>query len=60
MKDGALRARVARIHELSGLDALMELAIGELLEPFLTAGLLAHYWLDGRIWSARARLLAAR
>ena len=31
-----------------------------LLEPFLTAGLLAHYWLDGRIWSARARLLAAR
>jgi hypothetical protein len=29
-----------------GLDAL---------EPFLTAGLLGHYWLDGRIWTARAR-----
>jgi hypothetical protein len=25
------------------------------LEPFLTAGLLGHYWLDGRIWTARAR-----
>jgi hypothetical protein len=24
------------------------------LEPFLTAGLLGHYWLDGRIWTARA------
>jgi hypothetical protein len=29
------------------------------LEPFLTAGLLAHYWLDGRIWTGRARRLAA-
>jgi hypothetical protein len=27
----------------------------EWLEPFLTAGLLCHYWLDGRIWTARAR-----
>jgi hypothetical protein len=34
----------------SGSDALL---------PFLTAGLLAHYWLDGRIWTARARRLAA-
>ena len=34
----------------SGVDALL---------PFLTAGLLAHYWLDGRIWTARARRLAA-
>jgi hypothetical protein len=25
------------------------------LEPFLIAGLLGHYWLDGRIWTARAR-----
>jgi hypothetical protein len=33
----------------SGWDALL---------PFLTAGLLAHYWLDGRIWTARARRLA--
>jgi hypothetical protein len=33
----------------SGFDALL---------PFLTAGLLGHYWLDGRIWSARARRLA--
>jgi hypothetical protein len=30
-----------------------------LLTPFLTAGLLSHYWLDGRIWTARARRLAA-
>jgi hypothetical protein len=28
------------------------------LQPFLTAGLLSHYWLDGRIWTARARRLA--
>ena len=27
------------------------------LLPFLTAGLLGHYWLDGRIWTARARRL---
>ena len=33
----------------AGTDALL---------PFLTAGLLAHYWLDGRIWTARARRLA--
>ena len=32
----------------SGVDALV---------PFLTAGLLGHYWLDGRIWTARARRL---
>jgi hypothetical protein len=32
----------------------------EELVPFLTAGLLAHYWLDGRIWTARARRLAVR
>jgi hypothetical protein len=25
------------------------------LEPLLTAGLLGHYWLDSRIWTARAR-----
>jgi hypothetical protein len=31
----------------------------ESLAPFLTAGLLAHYWLDGRIWTGRARRLAA-
>ena len=29
------------------------------LGPFLTGGLLGHYWLDGRIWTARARRLAA-
>ena len=28
------------------------------LAPFLVAGLLCHYWLDGRIWTARARRLA--
>ena len=31
----------------------------EALEPFLTAGLLGHYWLDGRIWTARARRLGS-
>jgi hypothetical protein len=36
---------------LSGSAALL---------PFLTGGLLAHYWLDGRIWTARARRLSAR
>jgi len=29
------------------------------LEPFLTAGLLGHYWLDGRIWTSRARRLGS-
>ena len=29
------------------------------LGPFLTAGLLSHYWLDSRIWTRRARRLAA-
>jgi hypothetical protein len=29
----------------------------DVLGPFLTAGLLGHYWLDGRIWTARARRL---
>jgi hypothetical protein len=28
------------------------------VEPMLTAGLLGHYWLDGRIWTTRARSLA--
>ena len=27
--------------------------------PFLVSGLLCHYWLDGRIWTRRARRLAA-
>ena len=31
----------------------------EALDAFLTAGLLGHYWLDGRIWTARARRLGA-
>jgi len=26
---------------------------------FLISGLLCHYWLDGRIWTKRARRLAA-
>jgi hypothetical protein len=34
---------------LSGLDTLL---------PFLAGGLLSHYWLDGRIWTARARRLS--
>ena len=32
----------------------------DVLGPFLTAGLLGHYWLDGRIWTARARSLGSR
>lgn len=32
----------------------------EFLVPFLVGGLLCHYWLDGRIWTARARRLASR
>lgn len=31
----------------------------DVLDPFLTAGLLGHYWLDGRIWTGRARRLGA-
>jgi hypothetical protein len=37
--------------KISGVEGLL---------PFLTAGLLIHYWLDGRIWTSRARRLAAR
>lgn len=29
------------------------------LPPLLLSGLLCHYWLDGRIWTTRARRLAA-
>lgn len=32
----------------------------EFLVPFLVGGLLCHYWLDGRIWTARARRFASR
>ena len=35
--EGALQARLARVEDLAALNALMELAIGELLKPFLTA-----------------------
>ena len=31
----------------------------EFLVPFLIGGLLCHYWLDSRIWTARARRLAS-
>jgi len=31
----------------------------EWIPPFLASGLLCHYWLDGRIWTRRARRLAA-
>jgi hypothetical protein len=30
------------------------------LTPFLAGGLLCHYWLDSRIWTARARRLASQ
>jgi GNAT superfamily N-acetyltransferase len=38
---GALQARLARVEDLAALNALMELAIGELLKPFLTAAEIA-------------------
>jgi len=39
--------------------ALCRLSDSEWMPPFLVSGLLWHYWLDGRIWTARARRLAA-
>jgi hypothetical protein len=43
-----------------GLASWAVCKISELpwLTPFLVGGLLCHYWLDGRIWTARARRLA--
>jgi GNAT superfamily N-acetyltransferase len=35
-RDGALQTRLARLDELDALEALMELAISELLKPFLS------------------------
>jgi hypothetical protein len=40
--------------------ALCQLSESEWLPPFLVGGLLCHYWLDGRIWTSRARALARR
>ena len=31
----------------------------EWLPPFLIGGLMCHYWLDGRIWTSRARRATA-
>jgi hypothetical protein len=39
--------------------ALCQLSESEWIAPFLVSGLLCHYWLDGRIWTTRARRLAA-
>ena len=39
--------------------ALCQLSESEFVPPFLVSGLLCHYWLDGRIWTPRARRLAA-
>jgi len=39
--------------------ALCRLSDSDWVPPFLVGGLLCHYWLDGRIWTARARRLAA-
>ena len=41
MTDGTLEIRAARLAELDALHALMELAIGELLKPFLNAAEIA-------------------
>jgi hypothetical protein len=38
--------------------ALCQLSDSEWLPPFLASGLLWHFWLDGRIWTPRARRLA--
>ena len=40
--------------------ALCKFSDLEYLVPFLVGGLLCHYWLDSRIWTARARRLASR
>jgi hypothetical protein len=39
--------------------ALCQLTDARWVGPFLVSGLLCHYWLDGRIWTPRARRLAA-
>ena len=39
--------------------AICKLSGLEFLVPFLIGGLLCHYWLDSRIWTARARRLAS-
>jgi hypothetical protein len=39
--------------------ALCQLTDAPWVAPFLVSGLLCHYWLDGRIWTPRARRLAA-
>jgi hypothetical protein len=41
-----------------GSWAICRLIESDWLAPFLVSGLLCHYWLDGRIWTARARRLA--
>ena len=41
MTDKSLQVRTARLDELAALHALMELAIGELLKPFLNAAEIA-------------------
>jgi hypothetical protein len=38
-----------------GSWALCQQFESEWLPPFLVSGLLCHYWLDGRIWTRRAR-----
>jgi hypothetical protein len=38
-----------------GSWALCQQSDSEWLPPFLVSGLLCHYWLDGRIWTSRAR-----
>ena len=39
--------------------AVCKAADADWLTPLLLGGLLCHYWLDSRIWTARARRLAA-
>ena len=39
--------------------ALCKFSDLEVLVPFLVGGLLCHYWLDSRIWTARARRVAS-
>ena len=63
----ALQSRAAPARVVRGLAAASALAswvVCQRLEadwvpPFLMGGLLCHYWLDGRIWTSRARQLAA-
>ena len=61
-QDGVRFATSFAVWPLVGLAtwALCKFSGVEWLVPLLVGGLLCHYWLDSRIWTARARRLARR